>query len=127
MQNTLINNADSSSRSHFRSWDFHFKFAYTFYLMNPMNDFHSTSPNFPHSEAVRRIHDSVKQTQGQGYTSRSWDSPFKFVSAPYLLKPLKDFHYTGQMFISVRQYAESMTHLCRIKVKVTVQGHGFYP
>ena len=33
----------------------------------------------------------------------------------------------GQMFTLVRQFAESITHPCRLKVKMTVQGHGFEP
>ena len=32
-----------------------------------------------------------------------------------------------QMFLSVRRCAESLTQLCRLKVKVTIQGHGIYP
>ena len=31
----------------------------------------------------------------------------------------------GQMFALVRRYAESITQPCQLKVKVTVQGHGF--
>ena len=33
----------------------------------------------------------------------------------------------GQMFTLVRRCAESIPQPCRLKVKVTVQGHGFEP
>ena len=33
----------------------------------------------------------------------------------------------GQVFTLVRQCAESLTQPCRLKVKVTVQGHVFEP
>ena len=45
------------------------------------------------------------------------------VSAPYLLNSLKDFHYFGRMFNSVRRCAEPITQPCSFKVKVTIQGH----
>ena len=32
-----------------------------------------------------------------------------------------------QMLISVRQWAEPIARLCRLKVEVTVKGHGIYP
>ena len=39
--------------------------------------------------------------------------------------PLEGFSLNfGHMFASVRQCAESITQSCRLKVKVTVQGHG---
>ena len=41
-----------------------------------------------------RTHDSAMQTQGHSNSSRSWDLPLNFASAPYLLNPLKDFHKT---------------------------------
>ena len=47
--------------------------------------------NVPLSETVCRIHDSALQTQGQGHTSRSCDIQYNFMSAPYLLSPLKIF------------------------------------
>ena len=43
-------------------------------------------------EMLCRTHDSAMQTQSQGHTLRSWDLPFIVMSAPYLLKDLKDFH-----------------------------------
>ena len=44
---------------------------------------------------VCRTYDSAMQTQGQGHTSGSWDWPLYFVSDPYLLNALKDFHLTS--------------------------------
>ena len=39
--------------------------------------------------------------------------------------PLEGFSLNfGQMFTLVRRCAESITQPCRLKVKVTVQGHG---
>ena len=82
------------------------------------------------SETVCRAHDSATVTQGQGHTSRSWDLPLNFESAPYLLEasrylmnPLNDFH---QIF-SLRRCAEPLTRLRRLKGKATVQGHEIYP
>ena len=72
-----------------------------------------------------RTNDSATQTQGQGLTSRSWELPLNFVSAPYLLNHLLDFHQTTQMLLSLSWCAKPMTLLGRLKVKVTVQGHGF--
>ena len=34
---------------------------------------------------------AATQTQGQGHTSMSWNLPFSFVFATYLLNPLKNF------------------------------------
>ena len=42
--------------------------------------------------------------------------------------PLNDFSLNfTQMFHSVRRCAEAMSQLCRIKVKVTLEGHGIHP
>ena len=70
---------------------------------------------------VCRTQDSALQTQGQCHISRSWDLPFNFVSAPYLLNPLIFIKLLTQMFSSVRRSAGPMTQLCRLKVKVTFQ------
>ena len=48
--------------------------------------------NVPLSETVCRTNGSATQTLGQSFTSRSWDLPLYFVSAPYLLNHLLDFH-----------------------------------
>ena len=49
---------------------------------------------------------------------------------PRILSPLPLGGFSlnfGQMFTSVGQCAEPITHLCRLKVKVTVEGHEFEP
>ena len=81
------------------------------------------------SEMVCRTHNSTMPTQGQGHSSRSQVWALNFVSALHLLYQWKDFLYLnfGQMFTLVRWCAESITQPCRLKVKVTVQGHGFEP
>ena len=61
-----------------------------------------------------RTYDSATQTQGQ--TSSSLDLLLNFVSASYLL---------NQMFLSVKWYAEPMIRLCRLNVRVIVQGCEF--
>ena len=43
------------------------------------------------SEMMCRTHNSAMLTQGQGH---NWRSAVSFLFAPYLLKPLKDFHVT---------------------------------
>ena len=44
------------------------------------------------------------------------------------LLPLEGFSLNlGQMFASVRWYAEPVTQLCWLKVKVTIEGHQFEP
>ena len=54
-----------------------------------------------------------------GHTSKSWDLLLNFVSAPYILNYLLDFHLNiTPMFLSVSWCAEPMTRLCRLKVKV---------
>ena len=63
---------------------------------NPAETFERFSlnshPNVPISETVCRVIDSATQTLEQGHTSRSWDLPLDFMSAPYLLNPLSNFH-----------------------------------
>ena len=58
------------------------------------------------------------QTQSHGFTLEfhvSFISPL----------PLEKFSLNfGQMIISVRQCAKPMTQLHRLKVKVTIEGHG---
>ena len=79
--------------------------------------------NVPLSEAVCRTHDSA-----QGHISRSWDLPFKFCVSSIPPEPFERFSLNfTQMFLSVRHYAESMTQLCRLKARVTLQCHGIYP
>ena len=58
------------------------------------------------SEMMCRTYNSTMQTQGQG---DNWTSFVSFLSAPYLLNPLKDFYETLDMFALVRQYAEPIT------------------
>ena len=43
-----------------------------------------------------KTNDPATQAKGQGHTSRSWDLPLDFVSVPYLLKHLLDFHKTSR-------------------------------
>ena len=70
----------------------------------------------------------LMQTQGQGHISKSWDLPLNFVSGPLSPQPFERFSLNiTQMFRSVRRCAEPMTQLPRLKVKVTLQGHGIYP
>ena len=52
------------------------------------------------NETGCRAHDSAIQTQGQGHTSRSWDLPINFGSAPYLLNPSNDFHLISPKYSS---------------------------
>ena len=47
-------------------------------------------PNLPLSELVHRTNELATQTQG--HTSRSWELILNFLSAPYLLNHLLDFH-----------------------------------
>ena len=56
-----------------------------------------------------RIHDSATHTQVQGHSSRPYDVPLNFVSAPYLLYLWKGFHF-GEMFISDLNETMSWTH-----------------
>ena len=71
---------------------------------------------------------SLNFTQGQGHTSMLWDLPFNLVPAQYLLDPFERFTINStQMSLSVRQCAEVMTRVCRLKVKVNFQGHWIYP
>ena len=92
------------------SWDLPFTFMSAPYLI-PFERFFSKLHSNNHlSETVCRTHDSARQTQGQGHTSKSWDLPISFVSVPYLLNPLKDFllNFT-QIIILVKQCAVPMT------------------
>ena len=59
-------------RSHFKVTRFTLQFMLSLYLLNPSNDFHSTSLTLKCfcTEFVTHI----LQTQSQGHTSRSWDS-----------------------------------------------------
>ena len=62
--------------------------------------------------------------QSQGHTSRSWDLSMNFMSfkSP---QPFVRFSLNiTQMFLSMSWCAEPMTQLCKLKVKVTLQGHG---
>ena len=77
--------------------------------------------NVPLSETECKVHDLATETKWQSHRSGAIDFPLNFVLAPYLLNPLNDFHQT---FLSVRQCAESMTHLCRLNVNFVIQGHG---
>ena len=70
------------------------------------------------SYTMSRTHDLATQTQGKGHSLRSWDLPLDFVSVPYLLNPLDDFHYSNVPLSKL----VCRTQLC--KVKVTLQGHG---
>ena len=74
-----------------------------------------------------KIYDLATQTQGQGHNSRSCDLLFNCVRSisPKLFKLVSS--YFIYMFPFVRQCAEPMTQLQRLKVKVTVQGHRLYP
>ena len=74
-----------------RSWDLPLNFVVALYLLNPFNVFFKLQPNGPLSETMSRTHNSAKQTQGQGHTSRSWDLPLNFVSASCHLNPFNDF------------------------------------
>ena len=104
-----------------------------------------------------RTHDSATQTRCQGHTSRSWDLLFNFVSAPYLLNPRReaDWGFIGMAFVCPSlthscplrgplhipwtlwmifiklltndPLTGPITQLPRLKVKLTVQGHGIYP
>ena len=68
--------------------------------------------------------DLVKQTQG--HTLKASDLPLNFVSAMISPEPFESFSINfTQMFLSVSWCAEPMTQLCKLKVKVTLQGHGF--
>ena len=78
--------------------------------------------NIPLRTTVCRIHDSATKTQGQGHSSCSKALPLNFVSAPYLLNPMKDFYkFFGQMLISLRQCAEPLTQLHRLWVKAHLE------
>ena len=70
-----------------------------------------------------RTNDSVTQTQGEGHTSRSWDLPLMFVYFKSLQPFVRFSLNITQMFLSVSWCAEPMTQLCKLKVKVTLQGH----
>ena len=53
---------------------------------------------------------------------------FEFYVRSLSPEPLHRFSLNfTQMFLSVRRCAEPMTQLPRLKVMVTVQGHGIYP
>ena len=62
-------------------------------------------------------------SNAQGHRWRSKDLPLNFVSAPYLLNPLINFHVTSL----ICSCAEHMTKLPRLWVKVTGQGQRIYP
>ena len=59
------------------------------------NDLH---PNAPLHETVCKTFELGLQTQGQGQPARSWYLPFNFVSTPYLLNHLNDFHLTSPKY-----------------------------
>ena len=70
------------------------------------------------------------QTQGHHHSSRSTDLSLNFMSAPYLLNPLKNFLCTFVKFSSLHaepclSYPDSRSW-SHIKVMVTLQGYGIY-
>ena len=73
-----------------------------------------------------RTHSSTMQTdkvtvQGQGLS-------LEFCVHSVSPLPLEGFSLNfGRMFTSVGQCAEPITQPCRLKVKVTVEGHKFAP
>ena len=77
------------------------------------------------SETMCRTYNSTMPTQGQGNSSRS-QVCLEFRVRSLSPIPMEGFSLNfGQMFTLVRRCAESITQPCRLKVKVTVQGHGF--
>ena len=81
-------------------------------------------PNVPLSERICRTYHLATQTEG--HTSRSCDLPFKL--CPLYISWIFEWFSLNfiQMFLSLRRCAELMTQLCRLKVKVTLKGHGIY-
>ena len=74
------------------------------------------------SEAMCRTHNSTIPTQGQGHSSRSQVWALNRVRSVSPI-PVEGFSLNfGQC-----SCAESITQPCRLKIKVTVQGHGFEP
>ena len=82
-------------------------------------------PNVPLRETMCRIYDLYTDSRSRSHFKVMWFT-LQFVSAPYLLNTLNDFHLTSLKCSShsVRQCAQHMTQLPRLKVKVT--GKGIY-
>ena len=98
------------------------------YLLNPLDDFHSTSFQCSTQEG------GVQSTWPSNLNSRSRSQVMveglmhDFQVRSISLEPSGRFSFSfTQMFISVRRCAEIMTRLHRLKVKVTLQGHVIYP
>ena len=62
-------------------------------LLNPFKDIH-----VPLSKTVCKPYDLATETQGQGYTLRSWDLALNFLSPPYLLNSFNDIHLTSHKY-----------------------------
>ena len=87
-------------------------------LLNPLNFFEYTSPKCSLSGTVCRVHDSDTQIQDQGHTSRSCSNiPLNFVLLHISPKSFEWFTLNFTQIL-VRQCAEPMAQLCRLKVNV---------
>ena len=62
--------ADSMSRTYFKVMGFSFHIRVYSISPEPFESFSLNHSNVPLSKKVCRTHDSVRQTQGQGHTSR---------------------------------------------------------
>ena len=64
-------------------------------------------------------HDFATQTQGQGHTFKASDLPCNDISWSFWTNFIK-LHSK----VPLSECTEQMTQLCKLKVKVTLQGHG---
>ena len=85
-----------------------FSWNFTYMLLSKQDGVQSTWPSYLDS----RSRSQVK------------DLPLNFVSAPYLLNPLIDFHEAS---LIVWRCAEHITELPRLNFNVTGQGQKIYP
>ena len=82
--------------------------------------------NVPLSETIIRTYDCFADSRSMSHFQGHVIYPSVCVHA-ISSEPFEWFskNFT-HMFLSVRQYAEPLTQLCRLNIKVTLQGHGIY-
>ena len=111
-----------------RSWDLLFNFVSTIYILSPLKDFYLTSlkcspkwvgiqnPWLSYADTRSRPHFKVMGFTLQFCVHCIYPKSFERFSLNFT-----------QMFLSVWCCVETLTQLCRHKIKVTLQCHGIYP
>ena len=90
MQSQPLSYQYSRSRSHYKGIEFTIEFDVPSTAPEPFKDIHVSL-----NKMVCKPYDLATETQGQGYTLRSWDLALNFLSPPYLLNPFNNIRLTS--------------------------------